>query len=58
MGLFLTDCSCSQVENVFSAMDSEIKWKWDRGVMVRMRSGLYAPVFSEQQLAEVVKQGQ
>ena len=34
----------AMVEHSFAAMDSEIKWKWTRGLMVRMSNGLYAPV--------------
>ena len=45
------------VEHSFNAMGNEIAWKWQRGTMVQLRNGLWAPVFSQQDLEELVADG-
>ena len=40
------------VEQSFAAMDNEVRYKWARGTMVQMGNGLYATVFSEEDLAK------
>ena len=47
----------AMVEHSFAAMGDEIKYKWARGTMVRMPNGLYATVFSEENLSSVMESG-
>jgi|EP01043_Picozoa_sp_COSAG02_P044402 hypothetical protein len=47
----------AMVEHSFSAIDNEIAWKWQRGTMVQLRNGLWAPVFSQKKLAQLVADG-
>ena len=38
-------------------MDNEVRYKWARGTMVQMGNGLYATVFSEEDLAKAIANG-
>ena len=46
----------AMVQHSFAAMGDEVKYKWARGTIIRLPNGLYAPVFSEDNLA-TAKQG-
>ena len=45
------------VEHSMDAMENEIAWKWQRGTMVQLRNGLWAPVFSQKELQQVMADG-
>lgn len=47
----------AMVEHSFAAIDDEVKYKWARGTIVRLPNGLYAPVFSEDNLSAAQKEG-
>ena len=45
------------VEHSFNAISDEIAWKWQRGTIVQMRNGLWAPVFSQKELDQMMADG-
>jgi len=47
----------AMVEHSFNAIDNEIAWKWQRGMMVQLRNGLWAPVFSQNELEQLIADG-
>ena len=47
----------AMVEHSFAAIDDEMKYKWARGTIVRLPNGLYAPVFSEENLSAAQEEG-